>query len=167
MPSFTAEATLYEFGTHYRTRGHEIDLSRRRISVIYPARMDETVEIFGCAPGFLQLGDGENTVRIPDPSWGGGQSPGAPGVPFEGDPPGPGGGSAEPPKPKLTPYQRHVQAAGRAWRRQCKGDPYEVGLCCNKKEDSCIIQYPKNHRKRTDYSTACKLEDYVAYDGNA
>ncbi len=158
--SFTAEATLYESGTHYRTRGHGIDLSRQRISVIYPARMDETVEIFGCAPGFLQLGEGENTVCIPDPSWGGGGGPGTPGVPSDGDPSGHGASGGSPPKPPKSADKRHVIAVGKTWRKQCKKTATtdaDISACCGKKQSTCVAQYPNRQTLCTEYMEHCMM----------
>src|SRR5262245_34902176 len=61
---FTAELSLYQPSRHYRTSRHALTTSRQ-MNNLRLARAEE-IEIFDCGPGFLTLGEGENTICIPD-----------------------------------------------------------------------------------------------------
>jgi hypothetical protein len=87
-PRFTAAASLYKTNGHYRTGGDAITLPRLIIGKIYPA---EVIEVYGCTPGFLPLGEGENMICIPDPTVFGGNGGGSDGGGTDGGPPGRGG----------------------------------------------------------------------------
>ena len=73
------------------------------VSAIYPA---EVIEVGGCRPGFLQLGEGENMVCIdPNDPWGGGGD-GGNGSSGGGSSGGGGGGGGTPPKPTPKPHPK-------------------------------------------------------------
>ena len=104
FPRFNAEASLYKTSGHYQTNRNLINLPTQMVGAIYPA---EVIEVHGCRPGLLQLGEGEDMVCI-DPSdpYGqdGGDGPGV-GVPGGGGPGGgpTGGGTAPPKRPPHGP----------------------------------------------------------------
>jgi hypothetical protein len=176
MLNFSAEASLYLSSGHYRTRRQALSRFGKQNRLRPALERDdgpppitvpgETIPVHSCPAGWSDIGGTCWPDPLTEPPSGGGESPGTPGVPSEDGPPGPGGGPPEPPKPKLTPCQRHVQAVGRAWRKQCEketqGTPETMVGCCRRKEDTCILQYPKQHRKCTDYQRACMVEDYAA-----
>jgi hypothetical protein len=109
VPGFNAEASLHRIG-HYEASGKTIDSPAKMSGKIHPA---EVIEVFSCNPGFLELGEGENMVCIPDPSWaqGGGDAPGGP----HEEPYGGGGGGGRP-----RPRRPNGEAARKARCRQCK-----------------------------------------------
>jgi hypothetical protein len=65
---FTAHVSLYTSSRHYRGAAPVANSPGKNAGAIYPA-MDEVVEVYGCDPGFLELGEGPNMVCIPDPAW--------------------------------------------------------------------------------------------------
>jgi hypothetical protein len=77
MPSFTAEASLYKTSEHYSAVPY--NPSAQSVSPVWPAA--EVIEIHDCAPGFIKLGEGPNTICFPDPNLTGGddQGEGSPG----------------------------------------------------------------------------------------
>jgi hypothetical protein len=118
VPGFNAEASLHRI-RHYGAIGKAIDSTAKMSGKIHPA---ERIEVYGCNPGFLELGEGENMVCIPDPSWGGGG--GAPhGGEHEptGGGPGSGGGGGRPRPP--SPAER---------KKLCKQ--------CKANADKCLAQ---------------------------
>ena len=98
MPGFNADATLYKTSGHYQTSRNMINLPTQMGSSIYAAM--EVIEVEGCRPGLIQLGEGENMVCI-DPFGGSHDGEGGPpgGGPSGGEPSG-GSGGRTPPKPK-------------------------------------------------------------------
>ncbi|HWT00265.1 MAG TPA: hypothetical protein VN256_08455 [Pyrinomonadaceae bacterium] len=100
LPGFTADVSLYETGRHYVT-GRHAPISARQVGAVRPTM--EVIENFGCRPGRLELGEGENMVCLdPDNPWGEGGGGGDWPDPPAGEPPG-GSGSGfeftEPPRP--------------------------------------------------------------------
>src|SRR5262249_36548948 len=73
--------------------------------------MMETIEVFGCGPGLIEIGEGANmTCLNPNDLFGGGGGGGGPTVPL-GDGPRGGGGSGprppqRPPRPPKPPLPR-------------------------------------------------------------
>src|SRR5262249_38712859 len=140
----------------YRTSGHALNLFRQmnclRLALergeVPPITVPgETIPVHSCPPGWADIGGVCWPPPMTEPPSGGGGGPGMPGGPKGDGRHGPGGESGgESPEPQSTDkYKRRVRAVGDAWRKQCdeqaKGDEYEAQLCCNKKEDTCIIQY--------------------------
>jgi hypothetical protein len=141
---FTAEFSLYKAGRHYRTDMDPL-ISSRRMDGLRLARAEE-IEIFDCGPGFLKLGEGENTICIPDPSWSGDGGSGAPGGPFEDWPGGGGAGDGSSDKPDKPSRPPRSELMGRAWRKECLKEKTadEVFKCCDKKNDDCFRKANKN-----------------------
>src|SRR6266516_1410431 len=105
MPGFTAVATLYKTSGHYQTNRNLINLPTQMVSAIYPA---EVIEVEGCRPGLLQLGEGEDMVCIdPNDPWAGGGGGdgggGPPGGGSSGSGPSGGGGGTPPKRPPKPP----------------------------------------------------------------
>jgi hypothetical protein len=98
MPSFTAEASLYKTGEHYRSVPY--NPSAQTVRPVWPAA--EVIEIHDCAPGFIKLGEGPNTICFPDPNLTGGDDQG-PG-PADGGPTK--GGKGPPAKPPPDKSQK-------------------------------------------------------------
>ena len=97
MPGFTAVAALYKTSGHYQTDRNRINLPSQMVGTIYAA---EVIEVHGCRPGHLQLGEGEDMVCIDplDPFGTGGHEVDD-GVPTGGGPDSvPTGGGGVPPK---------------------------------------------------------------------
>jgi hypothetical protein len=115
-PGFSAEASLYKIGGHYQTSRQSV----YTIGTINPA-MDDVVEVFSCAPGLWQIGDGP-IMRCIDPGdpfgesgfgggGGGGATPGEPAGEFRPR----GGRGKTPPKktpPKKTPPKKDPRLHG-------------------------------------------------------
>lgn len=103
MPTFTAEASLYETSGHYRAGRCTIDSSAQPNSAVWPAMKDEQIEIHDCPVGFIKVGEWPNMacVLIP-PGGGGGENGGIPpgGGPEDG---GPTSTPPKPPQPKNPP----------------------------------------------------------------
>jgi hypothetical protein len=55
MPSFTAEASLYETSRHYRTSKHPITSPTRIVNRIYPAMKDGETHIRSRPPAWLPM----------------------------------------------------------------------------------------------------------------
>ena len=65
MPGFAAEASLYRTGGHYKTAGRATNSPTQMAGVIRPAMInDDVIEVFGCAPGAIQFGEGRNTICV-------------------------------------------------------------------------------------------------------
>ena len=58
MPGFNADATLHKTSGHYQTSRNMINLPTQ---MIYPAEM---IEVTGCRPGYLQLGEGDEGALV-------------------------------------------------------------------------------------------------------
>jgi len=106
FPRFNAEASLYKTSGHYQTNRNLINLP----SAVYPA---EVIEVHGCRPGLLQLGEGDDMVCIdpadPFPGSDGGDGPGG-----GGPGGGPTGGATAPPKrPPHRPRPPRVEPRGK------------------------------------------------------
>ncbi|WHZ25532.1 MAG: hypothetical protein OJF51_000327 [Nitrospira sp.] len=124
LPRFTAEASLYKTNVRYQTSGRVHTPSMRIISRMYPAMMDETIEVFGCRPGFLQLGEGENMTCIPDPSWAGSGGSSVPGGPSDSGGGGGGVGTGDPAievpcPPGLQPNPNYDRDICRECKKEC------------------------------------------------
>jgi hypothetical protein len=91
MPSFTAEASLYKTNEHYRAVPY--NPSAQTVSPVWPAA--EVIDIHDCAPGFVKLGEGPNTICIPNPLLTGGDGDGE-GPPGNGGPTAGGNGGPKP-----------------------------------------------------------------------
>ena len=147
MPGFTADATLYKTSGRYQTSRNMINLPTQ---MIYAA---EVIEVHGCRPGTLQLGEGEDMVCIdPNDPWDGhdgGEGP--PGGGPSGGGPSQGGGGGTPPKrppkpppkeppPKPLPYrdctENEIASFGSGWdqlKQDCQtymGANYAAVLRC-------------------------------------
>jgi len=77
MPRFTAQASLYQTSGHYQTGRYAVNLPTQTIGVIYPAlpkdEVGEVIDVYGCNPGFFEVGSGANMTCVLDPSWAGGE----------------------------------------------------------------------------------------------
>jgi hypothetical protein len=68
-PGFNAAASLYKTSGHYLSSRNMINLSTQMAGAIHPA---EVIEVEGCRPGFIQIGEGDNMVCIdPNNPWAG------------------------------------------------------------------------------------------------
>jgi hypothetical protein len=135
-PGFTAEASLYNTRTHYRTHTRTLRLSAPRTGTIRLSEIDvpgEVIEIEDDAPFF-------------PPPWGGHTGPGPSGG-SGGDPDGggPGGGGADsqgedtkPPPQKCHQAKDRIEIQGVQWRKQCPEE--QIYSCCKKKADNCSEQ---------------------------
>jgi hypothetical protein len=120
MPRFTADASLYQTSAQYRTRRSRDTVGGWATNRIYSAKMAEEIEVFGCRPGFIQIGEGANMVCV-DPTDpfgtrghdGGGPSNGGGG---HGEPGG-GSGSGDGPCPKAPKCVCHPACAEKAGDR--------------------------------------------------
>jgi hypothetical protein len=154
VPGFTADASLYKTRDYYQTTGRANNSPARMADQINFAMRNEEIEVFGCAPGFLQLGEGSTMTCIPDPSWGGGGDSGGGGgggVPAE-----PSGGLGGPPVDvddatrcgcpisdwacraqaayNRLKHNRCLEAIEKCVSEQCEGKHHgELGKC----EDDC------------------------------
>jgi len=159
MPGFTAAATLYKTSGHYQTSRNMINLPTQMIRAAM-----ERIEVEGCRPGFLQLGEGENMVCIDpfDPFGTGGHDGGGGPEPSDGGGggKGSGGGGTEPPPPKPKPPKNtncECQASGCdptncRWKDVPGSSVQEcTGHCTNSEGLSCgacqeVAVPPKAHR---------------------
>jgi hypothetical protein len=145
MLRFCAEDSLYKASGHYRTGRNAANSPAQATSAIYPAR-DEVIEVVGCRPGFIELGEG---VCVRDPSWpgGGGVPPGPPHEPGAEPPPPPGGWPSGEPADKSDKPTRE-EKIGKAWRRRCAIDHYEKPTeildCCDNKYLACMKKAKEN-----------------------
>jgi hypothetical protein len=101
MPGFAAESSLYRTSRHYQTSRSVVNSRPGLAGAIPTAIKDETIEVFSCGPGSIQVGAGENMVCVnpSDPFGIGGHSGGgSPDLPDLGGPPS-GGGPAHQPGP--------------------------------------------------------------------
>ena len=102
IPSFSAELSLYKSTAYYLPlRSSALPMN----NAVKPMMIAEEIEVFGCAPGLLQLGEGPNMSCLnPNDLFGGGGGGGSPTVPLDDGPHGPGGGPVKPPRPpKVRP----------------------------------------------------------------
>ncbi len=87
MPSFTAEASLYQTGRYYRTTRNAIYSSSRMNGTIYAAAIDDGSDTIGSE--VIEI-EGEAPIEPIWSWWGGlGGQPG--GIPMPPGPPGGGG----------------------------------------------------------------------------
>ena len=100
LPGFLAEASLYNGGGRYvalsglyGSSGQMAGWSLPTVNAITAAKMAEDIEVFGCRPGHIQLGEGPNMTCInpSDPFGTGGHDGGGTGPGGDG-PGGDGGG---------------------------------------------------------------------------
>jgi hypothetical protein len=121
-PGFTAEASLGAPSEHYRTARRASHLPTHVASPIHPALAvgEETINVVGCPPGYLQIGQGENITCVLPPQPGG-SIPGPEPLPGEGEPletgprRPPGKKKQEtkkPPKPPRSPFSRFTPHKG-------------------------------------------------------
>jgi hypothetical protein len=142
MLRFTAEASLYKMSGHYHTGRHAINLPTQMISTIYPA---EVIEVYGCNPGFVPLGEGENMVCIPDPTLGGDGGPGDGGGPYDdGEPGGSRGGGTRGPGPGQHDRPPRQPRPRRKYPKDgnCSGAQLRTpeGVACNKQTDDDLLK---------------------------
>ena len=146
MPGFNADATLYKTSGHYQTSRNMINLPTQMGSSIYAAM--EVIEVEGCRPGLIQLGEGENMVCIdPNDPFGGGHDGG--GGPSGGGPSDTGGGGS-PPKPPPKPPKK-IKCECSPGCAEKGGDPCKVvtdpgsseprckGSCFNSEGNDCGV----------------------------
>jgi len=139
IPGFNADATLYKTSGHYLTSRNMINLSTQ---MIYPSA--EVINVEGCRPGFIQLGEGDNMVCIDpnDPFHRGGGS--------SGFSTGGGGGGGTGTQAHRPPPRSHPT------RPRPQGQPYGVFTMAD--ADSCSTQ-----QLNTAFGSACveQLEEDV------
>src|SRR5262245_43817583 len=126
IPSFTAEATLYNTRGHYRTSSHAINLVTQTGETIRLALgiSDEgPIEVHSCRPGLIQIGEGPNIVCVDptDPFGTRGHAGGG----------GPGGGSGE---TTDTGGEAETPPSGQTCTTRQLQSP-EVGPCFKKREE--------------------------------
>ena len=137
LPGFSANASLYQTHRRYRTQSLAVDPASR-MSAIHPEMMSqggEVINIGGCSPGFLQLGEGSSMTCIPDPTLpgGGGDIGGGGGVGGVGFGGGGGSGSGA---PGYHPTEGGKCHADSGYNHVNSGNyKYEAGdwECCGKK----------------------------------
>jgi hypothetical protein len=72
MPGFAAEASLYQTGGHYQTFRRAINSRTKMGDAFYPA--SKPIRVYGCRPGLIELGEGEEMVCLdPIHIFGGGE----------------------------------------------------------------------------------------------
>jgi hypothetical protein len=74
LPGFTADPSFYRMKAYYQS-SRNANTSATLTGGIYPelARQGgEVINVEGCSPGFLQLGEGSSMTCIPDPTLPGG-----------------------------------------------------------------------------------------------
>jgi hypothetical protein len=146
MPGFNAEAAL---SPHYRSN-RRVARAFQRIDDELTAAMDEVIEVYGCAPGFLQLGEGENMVCIP--SWGGDGGGGTGGGPGPGDgPTGPPGPEGEPAATRCGCEVRDTRCRARARANRAKH------ARCEREIAKCVEDYckGKTHAELGECEKSC------------
>jgi len=116
MPGFTAEASFYPSSGQYQTARHASNPPAQGLRPVHLAM--EVIEVVGCPPGFVQIGQGENTTCWPLPQSEGWIPPGPGPGPGAGDPleTGPRGGGHHPPgetRPPGTPFNRFTPRPGK------------------------------------------------------
>jgi hypothetical protein len=169
MLNFSAEASLYVSSGHYRT-GEQALSSFREMNRLRPAvgRGEVPPDVIGhevinvvgyiCPPGWTDLGGGACwPPPLTESPSGGGESPGTPGVPVEGGPPGPGvGGPPEWPEPQQKPPKKrrfNPTEGGKCYADEIRGDkaifvpkgkytrlPGDIWFCCDPKPPNECIQ---------------------------
>ncbi len=161
FPRFNAEASLYKTSGHYQTNRNLIDLPTQMVSAIYPA---EVIEVHGCRPGLLQLGEGDDMVCIdpsdPFPGSDGGDGPGG-----GGPGGGPTGGGTPPPKPPPhrprpprvprpppdEPHGKYTEAYANSCSEAQLNTPY--GSACNDQGQSDLL-----HNRPIEHHAICDSE---------
>ncbi len=140
IPGFVAEASLYQASRHYQTTGRSIGLCEQNIGGINTVMMADTdgpIRVYGCQPGYLQLGEGEDMVCVnPSDPYGIGGHDG--GVPTSG---GIGAGSGSGSGGRTKPAPAHCRSAenwseiiGAQWRQNCSTNKT---TCCLNKANQC------------------------------
>ena len=121
--TFSAEASLYKSYRRYRTAARSAGETTWPSGTVRAAAiMNEDVFVFGCRPGLLELGEGENMTCVnPEDPWGSGGS--GPGIPDPNDGDGPVRGS-RPTRPR--PRGNRPSAAKIKRCRACK----KIGDAC-------------------------------------
>jgi hypothetical protein len=164
MPTFTAEASLYQTKGHYQTRSgrHAVNSSAQKISPVYPAlRGGETIHVHSCAPGFTDIGG----VCWPNPlteppvgAGGGGGGPPGGGLPDDGG--GGGGGPSVPVhdpgwcRPPYRPNPDYDPEICKACREEC--DIAHPITPCEGSKLWCQAINAEEQRKRDDcYEDTC------------
>jgi hypothetical protein len=150
MVGFTAEAALYKTSGHYQTNRNLINLPTQIVGLIYPA---EVIEVHGCRPGHLQLGEGDDMVCIdpqdPFPGPGGGDGPGVgPGA----GPTGGGGTQARPPRRPRPPRPPHRKFTSND-ANSCSPDQLNTSFgsaCVDQLESDITHNRPINHEAICD-----------------
>jgi hypothetical protein len=137
VPQFTADASVYRTARHYQLRvadrrGQMSPAMGRGVR----AAAAEEIEVFGCSPGFLELGEGPNMVCIPDPRIFGGGGGGGPVGPFDGGGDGGGNGSESGGKLDCNRPAGRIQVDACNWRHECAGAK-KMGACCQIKSREC------------------------------
>ena len=117
IPGFTAEYSLYRMSGHYQTDRHAIKSSRQMIRTVYAAetRGGEVINVHGCAPGYIEVGSGDDAFCTPGPDlwWDGmGGGTGPPDIP----PGGGGGGGGTPTSVSDDIVKECREVGGMFWR---------------------------------------------------
>jgi hypothetical protein len=156
LVGFSAEASLYKTSGQYRSSVLGGRLAVLMSGAVRPAM--EVIEIEGCAPGFLQLGEGDNMVCIPDPSWAGNGGDTGPGLPGGGR----GGGGGETGDGTKTNCRKpigRIQVQGCNWQNDCAGK--NKWSCCRNQRDACLNSC--NSFKTDASRQECKTECSASY----
>jgi hypothetical protein len=110
MPQFTAEASLYRAGRHYRTCRSlgDIRSPSPTTRVVHPAREmeEEVIHVHSCAPGWIDIGGSCWPAPLTEPSSGG--TGGGSGLPSGGGGSGGGGGGMGPGVPATETEERPI-----------------------------------------------------------
>jgi hypothetical protein len=157
FPRFNAEASLYKTSGRYQTNRNLINLPTQMGSAIYPA---EVIEVHGCRPGLLQLGEGDDMVCIdpsdPFPGSDGGDGPG-----IGGPGGGPTGGGTAPPKrpphrPRPPrPHEPHGKFTAE-YGNSCSAAQLDTGLgtACSEQGNSDLL-----HNRPIRHQTICEPDN--------
>src|SRR5215831_6899205 len=104
LPRFTAEASLYKTSGQYRTGRHTVNPSAQIVSPIWPAAREqegEIINVHGCPPGSIAVGEQPNITCVFIPPAGTGEA--GEDVPPGGRPEDGGPRSTVPKYPKKRP----------------------------------------------------------------
>ncbi len=126
LPGFSAEVSLRQTGRHYVT-GRRAAVLAAQVNAVGPAMRPETIRVFGCRPGALAYGEGEDMVCLdPEPP------PDVSGVPFGHMPDWPVRGIGDGPDRSGL----GITKPARRWREEARREPWRERLCSGKEADT-------------------------------